>query len=177
MDKNKIPPWKWVLAGAGVITIVVGGGYALWNLAARPAASAGPSELTLYPERQDEILAARRAEGVAERLNLSPEQQQKLTVIMAEFMASRDAERDQHQGNVLARLQARRAAMQAMDGKMQKLLSPEQAEKYATLKSEMFGRIVQLQQLRPLLGSGLPLPPNGLLDQLAPNAAQGKLTP
>lgn len=163
METRPIPPWKVALATCGVMTIVAAGAFGIWQLMQARGNASGASELTLYPERQNEILASRRADGIAERLGLTPEQSVEMTALMSEFMEARNADRENNAGNMLALMQSRRAAMMEMDTKISAMLNPEQQEKFQQMKGEMFGRIGQLQQLRPLLGENLPPLGQGLM--------------
>lgn len=163
MKTKLIPPWKVAMATCGVLTIVAGGALAIWQLIQARDNASGPSELTLHPERQNEILASRRADVIAERLGLTPQQSVEMTRLISEFMESRNADRENNAGNMLALMQSRRAAMMEMDSKISALLKPEQQEKFQQMKGEMFGRIGQLQQLRPLLGENLPPLGQGLM--------------
>jgi len=155
LDSKKIPWWKWLLAACGVLTLVIGGGL-LFSLLRSAGSSGGASEITLHPERQNEILAARRTESLCTRLGLEAEQEAEVSAILQEFMAKRNADREANAGNVFAMMQARRAGMQELDGKLRAVLKPEQIEKLDALKADLFGRMGQLQQLRPLLAPGMP---------------------
>jgi hypothetical protein len=163
MDANRIPPWKYVMAGFGVATLVVGAGYILWFMVQSRQAHSGPTELTLHPERQNEILAQRRTESIAERLALTPEQSVEVAAMLEEFVTQRNAERVENAGNLLGTIQSRRAAMQRLDSQMQAILTPEQQKNFTAMKAELVNRAGQLQQFRPLLGNALPQLPQGIV--------------
>lgn len=74
---------KFVLAGLGVIYLVVAVAYGAWKgwSSLQPT---GPSEMALHPERQNEIMAQQRADEMAGRLGLDDAQKAALEKILAE---------------------------------------------------------------------------------------------
>ena len=77
---------------------------------------------------QSDDRADRRVERLAERLDLTEAQQQQLTALFARHRADAEAQRD-----------ARQAQRQTLDAEVQALLTPEQAETFATPKGEQRG--------------------------------------
>ncbi len=71
---------KYALAGAGAVYLVLFAGWLVYS-AVRQEAPRGPSDLEAHPERQEEIVARRRAEELRDRLQLSEEQTQKIAEI------------------------------------------------------------------------------------------------
>jgi hypothetical protein len=158
MDLSSVPMWKRVLAGCGLLTLVVSA-VVITARVVEGQAAAGPSELTLHPERQDEILADRRADSLGQKLGMNPEQTAELSRIIEGFQQARLADRQQYAGNLLGLMQARRAAMQDLDTQVQALLTAEQRANYANVKSDLMGRVAGLQQLRPMLAPNMPALP------------------
>lgn len=72
---------KYGLAGLGAVYLVVFAGYLVYA-GLKPSPPKGPSELALHPEREDEILARRRAEEMQEELKLTDEQTQRIANIL-----------------------------------------------------------------------------------------------
>lgn len=167
-----VPWWKWALAACGAATIVAaiaaGAAYAV----SQHNAASRRSELTLHPERQNEILAARRAETLAERLGLDPQQTGQLSALMARMREERIAAREQHAGDLWGMVQARRSAMAGFEAELRGILKPEQMPAFDELKQDLFGRVQALQGMRGLLGGGvLPELPPGALAPLPANPA------
>jgi Spy/CpxP family protein refolding chaperone len=73
---------KYALASAGAVYLALFAAYLVYR-EIQPSVPAGPSELEAHPERQDEILAQRRAEELKEQLGLSDEQAQRIGEIFA----------------------------------------------------------------------------------------------
>lgn len=73
---------KYALAGIGVLYLVVFAGYLVYA-GMKPSDPVGPSELALHPEREDEILARRRAEEMQAELKLTEAQTQRIADIMS----------------------------------------------------------------------------------------------
>jgi hypothetical protein len=170
---NKLPLWKKILAGAGVVTIAVGVGYTGYNLAT--ANAGGPSELTLHPERQDEINAQRKAEALRDELRLSPAQTEQVAEIYYRFRLDRREAEATSAGNPTARIMARMSIMQALEGEIMALLDEEQRAIFAENRLDRFGK---LQELHGLVQRGKlkPILPEGqrpaILDRMFQNPSQ-----
>lgn len=129
-EAKKVPWWKYALAAAGAVYLV---GMAIWAVTALRAqpGQTGPSELALHPERQDEILAQRRADAMKEELGLSAEQAAKLTGIVQEFQQAR---KERFLGAAetgpLGRMQAMMQLRAEMREKLGAVLSPEQLAQF-----------------------------------------------
>jgi Spy/CpxP family protein refolding chaperone len=78
---------KYTLAGVGAVYILLFIGYLVYAGVMRTAPQ-GPSELEANPERQDEILAQRRADELRQQLKLSEEQTQRLADIFQKNQSS-----------------------------------------------------------------------------------------
>jgi hypothetical protein len=74
---------KYVFAGIGVVYLVLFVGYLVYAGVKR-SQPRGPSELEANPERQEEIMAERRAQDLKEQLGLSDEQMKKIAEIFAQ---------------------------------------------------------------------------------------------
>jgi len=122
----------------------------------RPTSAAtGPTELTLHPERQGEIAAMRRAEGIAERLNLTPEQTREVAAIMQgvreEVVALRQTPSD---GNMMTRMQARREMMERAGSQIRTVLTPEQQVEFDAMRANLMENAAMLRQTFGVPGPG-----------------------
>lgn len=156
MDLSSVPMWKRVLAGCGLLTLAITAVMIIAQVAETRATPSGPTPLTLHPEQQDEILAGRRAESLGQRLGLNPEQTIQLSGVLEDFHKARLADRAKYAGDLFGLMQARRGAMQELDGKIQGLLTADQRANYASVKSDLMGRMAGLQQLRPMIAPNAP---------------------
>ncbi len=144
-------------AAAGGVALLV------WAVAASfPGQThAGPSELTLHPERQEAIIAERRAASLAAELRLNAEQRAAVEAIMLEARRSLIDLRAKHAGDVLGMIQARRNHMQSVSEQIQAQLNPEQQERFVDMRSDVLERVGLLRAImRPRAeAAGLNPPP------------------
>jgi Spy/CpxP family protein refolding chaperone len=120
---------KLLLAGVGVITLVVAAGY-LAKMAVTPAQHHGPSELSLHPERQDSILAGRRAQMLQKRLGLNSDQTKQVAQLIEKAKKESDGFISDPTLDPGAKLMAARSKMQDVMAQIEPLLTPEQKEKF-----------------------------------------------
>jgi hypothetical protein len=156
MENKQVPAWQWVLAGCGVATLAGAAALGIMHWSGAGQATQGPTPLTLHPERQEAIAAQRRAEGLAERLDLDPAQTERIAGILAHFRAERLADREANRGNFMGLAQARRSAIQQLDSELQAVLTEAQRAKYTEARADLMGRVMDLRALRPALAPGLP---------------------
>ena len=156
--EQKLPLWKKVMAGAGVITIVAGVAYTGYFVAT--ANAGGPSEMTLHPERQDEINAQRRAEALSAELGLTPEQTEKVAGIYYHYRIDLREKEQAAAGNLTARALTRMSTMQALEGEIMAVLDEEQRAQFAQTRLDRFGKLrelrslVQRGEIKPILPEG-----------------------
>jgi len=79
-DLRKTPKLKLFLAAMGILTLLVAAGGTVVAIVSRETPQV--SDLALHPERQDEILARREADGYRDQLGLSEEQTVKIAEIL-----------------------------------------------------------------------------------------------
>lgn len=146
MIETKTPKWKIAFAVLGAGFLVAGAVLAVSAAVNRPAR--GPSPLTLYPEKQEEILAERSALELQKRLNLREEQIPAVTAVFMEIRALVRAKREGGAGNVRNLLQLREEMIQELDERLTPLLDEEQRALYDRNKENLMGRMGQLRALR-----------------------------
>lgn len=156
MDTKKIPAWQWVLAGCGVATLAGAAVFAAMHLTGAADRGGGPSALTLHPERQEEIIAARRADQLAARLGLDTAQTAQAAEILGRFRARRAEDRARHQGDVMGLIQARQGAMAEFEREMQAILRDDQRAAYDAARADITGRLMDLRAMRSSVAPGLP---------------------
>jgi len=122
---------KYALAGIGACYVAVFAGYLAYTTM-KPVAPSGPSELEAHPERQEEILAQRRAEEMKERLGLTDDQTAKLSEL---FAAQRPPDGPPGPGDGDPRERWR-----AMQEKINEVLTPEQQQKMEEGRGQFGGR-------------------------------------
>jgi len=140
-DKSKMPWWKYTLATLGVAYAI---GSVIWLvlLASKSFEPVGPSALAQHPERQNELLAERRAMKMQEDLGLTSEQTALVTTIMEAFQAARK-ERflSTPEANPLARMQVMMELREEVRGKLAAVLDPEQLERFESTQQARFGEV------------------------------------
>lgn len=122
---------KYILAGVGVVYLVLGVGGLSYFLAHRTGPQ-GPSELEAHPERQDEIRAQRRVEEMKQDLGLTDEQARQLTEV---FAAQRPPGEDGGPGPGGFRERGR-----GMREAINKILTPEQQQRMEENRGQFGGR-------------------------------------
>lgn len=146
---------KYALAGLGVVYAVLFVAY-LVLAAVEWTKPQGPSELEAHPERQDEILAMRRASEFQGRLDLSDEQTEQVAQLFFDRSgAGRPGDGGEEGGF---------GGMRGMRDEIQKILTPEQIAK----AEEMRGRP---DAGRPRGGRG------GMMSDERVNALKQQMTP
>lgn len=139
---------KLILASVCAALATVSAGFVIAGYASgsRPK---GPSELTLHPELQEQILAERRAKEIQEKLSLTEEQTVK---VRDEVMALRNdlhALRRENKGNGEAFRPMARARLGKFTGNLRALLTEEQRVQFDAIKSD---RMERLDALREMMG-------------------------
>lgn len=137
---------KLVFAGIGAGFCVVFLVLIVHALLAGPQLT-GPSELALHPDRQDEILAKRKATELQEKLELTDDQTQKVTAILLEARKEtadfiRNGPTDQ-----MERFAEGRSRLQSLQDQIAAVLTPEQREKFQKVvddRRERTGAIINL---------------------------------
>ena len=138
-----IPKWKLVLAGLGVVYLVA---FLFWGVYAYATSETqrGASELAANPERQDQILARRRAEDVRAGLGLSDEQTDQLAALIEKQTLKARAVRAESAGNMELQRERMMALREEAQQDIDALLTPEQREKLEALpmheRMRIFGR-------------------------------------
>jgi len=162
LPKQALPVWKLILAGAGVVTIVACAVYGGSRLVGREAG--GPSSLTLHPERQNEILAQRRADQLREELNLSPEQTARVFEVYYRFQNALQEMEAATKGSPAARIMARTSGRREIQDAILEILTADQREVYLAGFRQ---QLDQINELRALMDRGemQPLLPEGLRPQ------------
>lgn len=151
-QKGRVSTVKAVLAGVGVVTLVVGAVLATQRFVA--AQADGPSDLTLHPEKQDEIVAARWADTLGADLNLTPEQSTQVAALFKGFREDMQAMREASTGQMGGQVIQRLMRVQQLDTDVLALLNPEQAEIYQVRREERVSRIRNLAtspDMKPML--------------------------
>jgi hypothetical protein len=109
----------------------------------------GSTSLTLYPERQEEIVAERRAREMQSRLNLREDQIPAFTSAIMEVREQVRIMRENSAGDI-DRLQMRQAMIQELDVRVAPLLDDEQRARYEQSKEILVDRVEKLRGLRQL---------------------------
>ncbi len=143
-DIITIPKWKLALAALGVLYLI---GFAVWGVYAvseRTTQQRGASELASHPERQDEILAERRAEEARELLGLSSEQTRQLATLIEAHTQKAQALRTEDIDDFEVRRERMMALRDVLRKDVNALLTPEQQERLESLPMpdsvRIFGR-------------------------------------
>lgn len=138
---KKLPWWKYALATLGVVYAI---GTVIWivMLTSKAYAPSGPSDLAQHPERQEELLALRRAEKMQTDLGLSAEQTSKVAKIMEGFQAERKARfLSAPEGQPMARMQAMMELREKVRDDLSTVLTPEQLDAYEGAQQQRFGGV------------------------------------
>lgn len=139
----RMPKWKLALAGLGALYLV---GFLVWGVYAFATSDAqqGATELAANPERQDEILARRRADEARKRLGLSAEQTDQLAALIEKHTRKARAARAESADDFESRRATMMALREEMEQELDTLLTPEQRETLASLpmpeRGRLFGR-------------------------------------
>jgi len=139
---------KLILACIGAGFCVAGAILAITAFTADSAAK-GPSELTLHPENQEQIVARRRAAEFQHVLSLTDEQTAQLTEVIVLFRRQAKEIRWQNAGNNAGLFMAGRRKMEEFDQALRKILTSEQWTQYQERKMIRRERFGALQQLLP----------------------------
>ncbi len=137
---------KLVLAACGVITLVVMvvmGAMAVVN-AAHPR---GPSELSMDPAHQDEILAQRKALDWKEKLDLSDEQAAKVAEILLATRKEIGVVLRENAGDRMAIRATGRQRLEDVYEQVSAILNDEQRAKLDAMRDERRERIGQVLQM------------------------------
>ena len=110
----------------------------------------GPTSLTLYPERQEEIVAERRAREMQSRLNLREDQIPAFTAAIMEVREQVRILRENSPGDIDRLRQMRQAMIQELDVRVAPLLDDEQRARYEQSKEILVDRLERLRGLRQL---------------------------
>lgn len=111
----------------------------------------GPSELTLHPEKQDTIVAERRAAQFKERLGLTDDQTEQLAQMLQRFRNEMREQRKQMKGEPAERLALGRAKVQGFADQLRGMLTEEQQAKFDALRADRTQRMDTLRGM--LLGN------------------------
>ncbi|HPO14927.1 MAG TPA: hypothetical protein PLI09_15905 [Candidatus Hydrogenedentes bacterium] len=122
---------KYALAGIGALYLVFGAGYLIYFIAFRNSAQ-GPSELEMYPEREQEIRAQMRVDEMKENLGLSDEQAEQLGKVFA-------SQRPPADGGGPGRDDPREH-WRSMRDEINKILTPEQQQRLEESRGQFRGR-------------------------------------
>jgi len=153
MASRKPSKVKLILVSVGTAACVAAATLSVIAYFSDGSASAGPSELTLHPERESEVLAKRRAARAQDELGLRPEQTKQLQTVLADFRASHMQARQENSGNLLGMIAARREQFDELDARIMSILDEEQVEKYEALRDtrrtgmqQFFRKMMQRRQ-------------------------------
>lgn len=126
----KTPKWKMILAALGVVYTVA---FAVWLACAlaKPSAPAGATELAAHPERQEEILAERKAQELQEQLSLSDEQTMKVADILYNYRQKRGVPPGGGPSGMFEAMQVQQNIAEQMRTEIQSLLTDEQRAAFA----------------------------------------------
>ena len=147
MGQEKPSKAKLALAALGAVFCVLG--LVLGARALFAESKSGPSELTLNPENQEQIVCERRARELQTQLDLSEEQVAQVSEIIRDLRAQGLAMRQDNAGNMQNLMGLRMEMMRQLDEKMKGVLNEEQLALYAEKKDNMqerFGKIRALRQ-------------------------------
>ncbi len=148
MSKEEPSQKKILYAALAALIGCAAGSYALYNAWASQPANTGPTELTLHPERQQEIMAERRADRIQEKLNLSDEQAAQMEEIMRGMGEEMRRMGPPPAGGGIREMMARRRGhMQQMDEKVRAILDDEQFEKYQAEKKKRMQAMGGMRQM------------------------------
>jgi len=165
-EKKSIPVWKWFLAAVGVAYLVGGAVWLAFHIAP-DGETPGPSELALHPERQEEILAQRRADELAGKLGLDAEQAAEMAAVMRDMQQQRKSLMREHGGDRVAMAMNGMQMMQDMQERARAILTDEQ---YAAFETEMNDRVSRLME------AGRRFRPEGMEPgELTPTQRRGRL--
>lgn len=141
------PWWKYVLAAVGAAYAAAFLGWGIYALT-RTAEQRGPSELAMYPERQDELIAQRQAEAMRAEYGLSDEQVRQAALVMREMNERRrEMMRRAVEEGALQRFQDRRQMLELLREKMRVVLTPDQYAKFEEKQTErILGALGALKQ-------------------------------
>ena len=139
------PKWKKALAVLGALYVIAFVAWAIHAVYGRTVRQHGATELAAHPERQDEILAARKAEQLQDLLGLSHDQTQWLQDFIYDARKNRPGPPPVDPEDRAASMEARMAEMQERRAFIEGLLTEEQLAKLQELPRAVVG---------PLLGSG-----------------------
>ncbi len=147
--KNLSRKAKLTLAGAGAGLSLACAALILFGYVSGPRPQ-GPSELTLHPERQEEIIAGRRAGELKTRLGLSDDQTAQLSQMLVSFRAELREHRRQNAGNPAARIAAGRQKLQGFADQIRGILTEEQRARFDAMRED---RMQRMESLRGLIGA------------------------
>jgi Spy/CpxP family protein refolding chaperone len=148
MAKKKKPVSKGktaVAAIAGAFCVVFGVAVVLTTMH-RPGRT-GPSELARNPDKQDEILAQRKAEDLQKRLELTDEQTAAVTRIITAAKKGAAQLLEEHKGDKNGIIMAAIARRDEAGNEIRKLLTPEQQAKFDEMRGEQRERLLDALEI------------------------------
>ena len=141
IDWKAIPKWKLALAAVGIVYLC---GFVVWGVYAATSENTrtqGPSELAANPERQDEILAQRRADTMQQQLDLSSEQRDDVEALIEEYTNKARAYREEERDPEVRRSKMIGLREQFQDD-LYARLSPEQQAQFDNMSMPERARII-----------------------------------
>ncbi|HPO15807.1 MAG TPA: hypothetical protein PLI09_20365 [Candidatus Hydrogenedentes bacterium] len=138
---------KTVLAGGAAAVSVACVAVVIVGYVSAPRAK-GPSELTLHPENQEQVVAERRALELKERLALTEEQTRQVADMFTEFRKEIREVRKENPGGALgSRIPAMRERAQQMGDQIRGILTEDQRKKFDEQRADRMQRLGAVQQL------------------------------
>jgi periplasmic protein CpxP/Spy len=87
--------------------------------------------------------AMQKAQAIAQQLNLTPQQKEKVLPILADEVSKVQAIKNDNSLSKMQKMQQLRAIHQQTDPQMKAILSPEQYQKLKTIRQQTIGDAVQ----------------------------------
>jgi len=146
MADQKISKKKLFLAAGAAAVAVTCAAVIAWGYASGSKPK-GPSELTLHPENQEQIVAERRALELQRNLNLTEEQTAQVTEALMTLRRDLRTLRAENKGGAPVMFGAGRERMQQFLNTVRGTLNDEQRQRFDNMKEDRMGRFSAMRQI------------------------------
>jgi len=132
-SRTKTPGWKLLLAGIGLAYAVGFGAWGVYALVTQPWERSA-TDLAAHPERENEVLADRRARDLQSELGLTDRQTEEVSEILLAFREQHLVSAPETSAAPWERMQSRMQAAQDTRAALEAVLTEEQRAEFAQMR-------------------------------------------